>query len=156
MSERAEMIAMDTRLYLVPEREGWEFEAAGRWAWLSRLCWAALRKLNAVKPHWGKRAVYKFQPIEHKKIADRILTAIDGRIRNHEDLNAYAIVMGQKDYHEFMYDEKRMVPLGSQTFTFNAGRFGYRDKIFDVPVHVVETISGVALIPKVAIENRRP
>jgi hypothetical protein len=66
----------------------------------------------------------------------------------------YAIVMGMDDYMGLMSLSRDSMPMVD--FQFTAGPFGYRGETFGLPVHVVGTLSGIAAIPRVVIEQRAP
>lgn len=133
--------------------DGWDYKPV-RWAWLAASAWWLLRKLGAVKTRMTTVKAYRFRaPEASKSINDAVFRAIKERVRHGGLANEYAVVMGHETFRDLMRDSQDLRPMGSQVFQFRAGPFGYRGEMFSVPVHVVETVKGVALIPRVIIEK---
>ncbi len=139
-----------------------------RTKWLASLCWKILHKIGGLTPFSETVQVLEYRPADKAKVRERVLDAIHGIIDFwNDDLEKFAIVMGAADFYELRQSTS---VAGSTRFSVEAGpyrvitkdrngdlydedqRFRYKAKTFDLPVHVVHTLSGVAVIPKVLIE----
>jgi hypothetical protein len=133
--------------------DGWDYEPA-KFKPIARLAWWFLEKTGAVKRRFATSKVYRFrEPKASKDINEAVFLAIKDRIRHGGLADDYAVIMGHETFRDLMQVRDGLLPMGSQSFRFSAGPFSYRGEMFNVPVHVVETVKGVALIPRVIIEK---
>ena len=157
MSETREMMLMEpVELDFTNKRafDGWDYEPV-KLAILARAAWWLLTKLGAIKKRFGTTRIYKFrEPKASDSINEAVFRAIKDRIRHDGLPEDYAVVMGHETFREMMRVTQDLMPMGSQVFQFRAGPFGYRGEMFNVPVHVIETVKGVALVPRVVIERK--
>jgi hypothetical protein len=59
--------------------------------------------------------------------------------------------MGEATFDEVVSIEPHLSP-----FHLVVGKFGYKRTIFDIDVHVVPNLEGIALIPKKIVEKEVP
>jgi hypothetical protein len=138
--------------------EGWRMKSALKGWWrnkLAALCWHILHKLHAVEAFQYSEKIYRYGDTEQGKVTDLILKSVDAVLRHRGVPEDYCIVLGAKEFSELMRD----MPI-HEGFTVPAGRICrannvYRDEFRGLPVHVVPHLSGVAVLPKVIVENRR-
>lgn len=135
------------------EEQGYEYKPK-KWQWLTDILWKILNKLGAIRQHLGSVPYYEFR--KHEDNPD-FLEYIHKAIRVEEYYHRrgeYAVVMGIENYMLLKRQMNQSSPWGypPTDFQITAGPFGYRDKIFNIPIHVVTSLSGIAMIPKVIIE----
>jgi hypothetical protein len=138
--------------------EGWWMKSALKGWWrnkLAALCWHILHKLHAVEPFRYSEKFYSYGDAEQGSVTELILKSVDSALRHRAVPEDYCIVLGAKEFSELMRD----MPIHDH-LTVPAGRIcrvrdGYREEFRGLPVHVVPRLSGVAVLPKVIIEERR-
>ena len=135
-------------------QEGWELKKTA--APISRFLWWCLERLGAITPCLQTYYAYTFRPpAKSDTILGAVNNALRDRVRSYGDTKKYAVLMGYEDYLTYINETRDLMPIGDQTLRFNVGPFSYRGAVFNMPVHVVESIKGVALVPKVAVEEKR-
>jgi hypothetical protein len=146
------IIAGDMIDHPVYEQWGSEYHRHKRLGWVSDALWWALGKLGCLRPHMGTVHQWRFAgKVKNPDLLEAIHEAIDiEMVYRHPD--DYAVVMGIEDYMTLMNQSRDNMPFVG--FQFLAAPFGYRGEIFGIRVHVVNTLSGIAAIPKVVIEKQ--
>ncbi len=134
------------------EQWGWDYRPHKRLGWFTGALWWALGKLGGIGPHMGTVHQWRFQGhVKNPDVLQAIYKAIDIE-PIYRRPNDYAVVMGIEDYMTMMGQRRDTMPTSG--FQFTAGPFGYRGETFGIPIHVVNTLQGIACIPKVVIEQR--
>jgi hypothetical protein len=147
------IVAGDMRDFPLTEQWGWDYRRRANLGWLTDVLWWALRKLGAIHPHMGVVHQWRFQgKVKDPDVLKAIYEAVDIEMV-HRRPGEYAVVMGIEDYTSLMHQSRDNMP--PQGFAFTAGPFGYRGETFGIPVHVVNTMQGIAAIPRVIIEQQR-
>lgn len=124
-----------------------------RFAWLARLAWKLLHKLNALDIYSEKVTTWHYSKARATELADRIMEMRDDLERYYEDPDRYAVVMGQNDFMELMHApfmREEMVYIAR----INHCSSPYRGIVRGLPVHVVPWLAGMAVLPKVVIETK--
>lgn len=135
--------------------DGYDFEPT-KHKWLANIFWKALTRLGALKQRYGTEKTYKLRdPKNAQSVVDAVANALRNAERFFHRPGEYAVVMGHETYRDLMREQSPLMPMGGRSFEFVAG-VGYNGRIFNVPVHVVETVKGVAVIPKIVIEKNSP
>lgn len=124
-----------------------------KYKWLSRLVWKFLLRVKAV--HGGLAHPIKhftYGDMEREKLSNYIRSAIFELMERGESTDNYALVIGAKDMQELLSTEM----YGD--YTVNSGSFGVNirgeDYFYEkLPINVIATVSGFALIPKIIIEK---
>lgn len=120
---------------------------------LARACWWALKKMNALQPYSETVRTWQYVPHEQKALID-------------------AMIEAASDDFDYIYKGKAVFIIGGKTFSeltgapafrdmmrFAVGEFGHVDayggrRFYDIPIHVVPGMIGMAVVPKVIIETR--
>ncbi len=153
MTEQFNILAGSMVRHFRKEEQGIEYKPH-KHKWFTDLLWKLMNKMRVFRPYMENVPYYKFEVQESNP---NILKFIFENIQVQDVYNRpkdYAVVMGIDDYMRLKQQTEDNNPYGmpNNGFEFSAGPFGYRDKVFNIPVHVVTTMSGIALIPKVIIE----
>lgn len=131
--------------------DGWDYEPV-RHAWMAKALWWGLNKLGAVKVRMSTAKTYKLRdPRNAQSVVEAVANAIKNADRFFYKRDSYAVIMGHETYRTLMKEQSPLMPMGGRAFEFTA-ELGYNGRIFNVPVHVVETVKGVAVVPRVVIE----
>jgi hypothetical protein len=123
---------------------------------VARAAWWVLHKLGALSPYMESVRRWDYVPHEQKALHEAMLAAMP------EDL-------------EYIYNRKAVFIMGGQTFSelvnapafrdvmrFDTGPFGMAGgrhdlygghRMFDVPIHIVPNMTGMALVPRVIVEK---
>lgn len=133
--------------------DGWDYEPQ-KHEWLAKALWWGLKKIGAVKVRMSTSKVYK---LRDPKNAQSVVEAVANAIKNADQFfykrHSYAVIMGYETYRNLMGEQSSLMPMGGRAFEFTT-QIGYNGQMFGVPVHVVETVKGVAVVPKVVIEKQ--
>lgn len=133
-------------------RMGYEFKPK-KWEWFAKLLWKILNKLGAMQPHLGEIATYHFHAFHEKKLADYIIETQQDLHKVCEDPEKYCLIMGRENFCDLMEENKPFKQfhlLGDH----QAHPIGYNGRYMGLPVHVVNTMEGFAIIPKVIVEYK--
>lgn len=119
---------------------------------LARAAWWLLQKLNALEMHMETVSTWTYVPHAQAPLHDAMLKAIDGNLRYVADGKAVFII-GAADFSELAG-----APAFREMMRFHTGPFGINDpymgrRIFDIPIHVVPNMTGMAVVPRVIIEG---
>jgi hypothetical protein len=131
--------------------DGWDYEPV-RHEWLANALWWGLQKIGAVRVRMSTSKAYKLRdPKNAQSVVEAVANAIKNADRFFYKRDSYAVIMGYETYRTLMNEQSQLMPMGGRAFEF-AAQIGYNGRMFNVPVHVVETVKGVAVVPKVVIE----
>lgn len=123
-----------------------------RWGAIAKLLWRVLHKLNALEPFSEKVTKWTYEPAQQDELHEIMLKAI-----NEQPELAYnkkgVFIIGEKTFQELVD-----APIFRETMVFHTGPFGRHDpymgrQMYNVPIHIVPYMEGVALVPKVVIEQ---
>lgn len=139
---------------ILKERQGYEYRPK-RQKWLAKLCWFILNKLKAVHPHFGEVIRYTFHEYQQEKLTKLVFECLRERnFRDHENIDDYAFLIGREDFVALVREDENILTQFIKLGPFPAGPLGYEGQIFGIMVHVVNNLSGFAIVPKVAIEKK--
>lgn len=150
-----------TRVMAVEYPEGYKFFKPKKYAWLARKLWRALEKLHALQPWFHKFEVATYGNTEQKNLSDAIFKQIDYILRDGRNIEDFAIVVGGSTFNELtgmkMFQELS-VPLQMMRYyerrPENKGLYEYRYTYRGLYVHVNPYMEGIALIPRVILEEK--
>lgn len=132
--------------------DGWDYDPKNH-KWLADVLWWALGKIGALKARHSTHKAYRLRPPRNTQtVIEAVSRAIKNADRFYHERGSYALIMGHETYRELMREQAPLMPMGGRSFEFVA-EIGYNGRIMGVPVHVVETVKGVAVVPKVVIEK---
>lgn len=124
-------------------------------AWLARLLWRGLEKLNALEPYFSKVERHTYRETEQRRVDEAVFFAVDHLMRHGKNPDKYAIIMGAATFEELtgiLFRDYQQVPTGR--FGFQTAD-GYKAEFRGLPVHVIPFAVGVSLVPKVLIESKK-
>lgn len=138
--------------------EGYRVKCEIKSWWRSRVarwCWRLLHKLNAVEQYGFYETVYSYGPAEQDAVGSMIERGILELIDQGRNVEDYSIVLGAQDFAELVkgFTPQDLITVPSSRLTFR-GRGSYRAEFRGLPVHVVPNLSGLAILPKVIIEQK--
>ncbi len=125
---------------------------------VARAAWWLLNKLGALRPFFESVQRWEYVPHNQAPLHEAMMKAIDYDLRYIENGKAVFIIGGQT------FSELVSAPAFRDQMRFMTGPFyldgGSRDpyhgrRMFDVPVHVVPGMVGMAVVPRVIIEKRK-
>lgn len=137
--------------------EGYYFrEGTGSWFKdkISLLCWRLLHKIGALRQFGYYEKLIRYNEPEQEKLTDLVHDSIIHILNRDLDPDDFAIVVGAKEFSEIVgeaADFPSYITMPARTY-YKGGR-GYRAEFENIPIHVVQSISGAAVIPKVLIEK---
>lgn len=122
--------------------------------WLARMAWKLLKKLNALTPYMESVRRWEYVPHKQGALHEAMLKAVDYDLRYVYDGKA-AFIIGGATFSELVN-----APAFRDQMTFMTGPFGMDDgyrgrRMFDIPIHVVPNMVGMAVVPRVLIETKR-
>ena len=135
-----------------PERQKTPYKFLVKSNWACRLAWRFLGWMKALEPYYATVDRWTYVPHEQKALHDAMMEAAQGDLRYIWEGKAVFIVGGKT------FSELTQSPVFTQQMMFKTGPFGISDPyrgrhIFDIPIHVVPSMTGMALVPKVFIEE---
>jgi hypothetical protein len=123
-----------------------------RFAWLARLCWKLLHRLNALEMYSEKVVRWTYTKEAQETLTKMVMKMGDFLWEAADDPERYVVVCGAEDFHEALRS-----PEMRHEMVFSIGPFGsdrpYR-RMFNMDVHVVPYLSGIAVIPRVVVEKQ--
>lgn len=149
------------RMMAVEYPEGYKFFKPKKYAWLARKLWWALEKLHALQPWMHKFEVASYGYTEQEKVSDAILEQIDYILRDGRKVEDFAIVVGGSTFNELtsmkMF-QSLAVPLSMMQYNErrpeNKGLYEYRYTYRGLFVHVNPYMEGIAVIPRIILEEK--
>jgi hypothetical protein len=139
--ERIALYKMDTRTIRIPD--GWEFRPHGRLAWLQRLFWRWLVKMNAVGVHMTNEVQTIRLPCDADTVLGKIIEARQGLFRAYREPRE--VLIGPETLAELLNTPELRDWYSPFTIDSQAaiGDGSGRQRMFNLPVHVVPTMEGV-------------
>jgi hypothetical protein len=136
---RVQIYRMKEKSRLV--HEGWKLRAHGRLAWLHRLLWRTLGKLDALAPAMNEYVDVLRLPLDNEGVFERIF-------KSRQDL-----FMRRRRPTEVLIGPSTLAELincpelrdYSSPFAFSA-RAGFDRTIFDLPIRVIPQMEGVIVL----------
>lgn len=123
-----------------------------RHAWLARLCWKLLHRLKALEMYSETVETFTYTKEDQKTLTKMVMSIGDFLWDADDDPERYVVICGAMDFQEAIRS-----PEIHREMAFQIGPFGsdlpYR-RIFNMDVHVVPYMSGVAIVPRVVIEKK--
>ena len=122
---------------------------------LVRKAWNWLHRSRALKRYSAPVKTYSFGRAEEMKILEAVRGQINRMLQQGHEISDFAIICGAKTFYEITgaimhdYTAFNSIPL-------ECGFGGYRGTVCNMPLHVVPMMTGIAFVPKVAIEKRPP
>lgn len=136
--------------------QGWRMAAKPLTCWYKRIladfCYNMLIKLKATEEFHYEEQNYRFEYYAEKEITELLSQEITSILYDLKNIESYALVIGQKEYFELV-NSKVLNAADLTIHTKIVSHSGYKGTIWNIPIHVVSTLSGHALIPKVFIEK---
>lgn len=126
---------------------------AGR---IGRAAWWVLKKLNALSPYMESVHKYQYVPHEQKALHEAMLKAVNHDLRYVYEGKAVFIIGGST------FSELCNAPAFREQVMFMTGPFGMAGgrsdpyggrRMFDIPIHIVPHMVGMAVVPRVLIEK---
>lgn len=121
---------------------------------IARAAWWVLNKLKALEPFYEKVQRWEYVPHKQAALHEAMLAAIDHDLRFVYERKAVFII-GGKTFSELVgapaFRERMMFMTGE----FFMGSNPYAGQMFDIPIHVVPNMVGMAVVPRVIIETER-
>lgn len=119
---------------------------------IARAAWWLLQKMKALQIYHETIRTWTYEPHKQQALHEAMLTAADGDLRYIYEGKAVFIIGGQE------FSELTNAPVFREEMMFRTGPFGFQDayrgrQIFNIPIHVVPHMTGMAVIPKVLIER---
>lgn len=123
-----------------------------RFAWLARLCWKMLHKLNALEMFSEKVERWTYTQAAQEALTKKVMTMSEALWEASENPEKFVVICGALDFAEAAH-----TPEFRDALMFSIGPFGsekpYR-RMFNMDVHVVPYLKGVAVVPRVVIEKQ--
>lgn len=121
---------------------------------LARGAWWLLKKLNALEPYMETVRRWEYVPHKQDALHEAMLKAIDYDIEYIARGEAVFIIGGET------FSELVDSPAFRDNMRFSTGPFMARDayggrRMYDIPIHVVSNMTGIAVVPRVLVEERR-
>lgn len=121
--------------------------------WIARAAWWLLKKRRALTPFVETTRTWTFYPHHQQPLHDAMLKACDSDLPFIRDGKAVFIIGGRT------FQELTNAPAFKNTVTFECCPFKSEDpyygrRAFNIPVHVVPNMVGMALVPRVLIEMK--
>jgi hypothetical protein len=122
-----------------------------RFAWLARACWKLLHRLNALEMYSEKVQTWTYTEAAQETLTKMVMMMRESLWEASEHPDRWVVVCGAKDFHEAVN-----APEFRDAMTFSVGPFGrsipYR-QMFNMDVHVVPHLTGIAVIPRAIVEK---
>ena len=120
---------------------------------VSRALWWALKKLGVLEPYFETLRTWNYVPHDQSDLMEAVAKAYGERLDYVADGEAVFIMGGST------FAELSGAPAFQNMMAFDAGPFGRHDsyggrRIFNIPIHVVPNMTGMALVPRVLIETK--
>lgn len=121
---------------------------------VARWAWWVLHKLKALTPYVETVRRWEYVPHQQRALHEAMLEAVDHDLRYVADGKAVFIVGGAT------FSELASAPAFREQMQFMTGPFGVEDpyhgrRIFDIPIHVVPGMVGMAVVPRVIVETKK-
>lgn len=122
---------------------------------IARAAWWLLGKLGALEPYMEKVQRWEYVPHQQAALHEAMLAAVDQDLRYVYEGKAVFIIGGAT------FSELTGSPAFRDHMRFVTGQFHMNDpyhgrRMFDIPIHVVPGMVGMAVVPKVLIETQKP
>lgn len=154
MAEVQRVAIWPTSIMEVVERRATPYRLLERNAgYLARAAWWLLNKLKALEPYFETVRTWTYVPHEQAPLHEAMLKAVDYDLRYVADDKAVFIIGGAT------FSELVGAPAFQEQMRFSTGPFGMNDpyrgrRMFDIPIHVVPNMTGMAIVPRVIIESK--
>lgn len=121
---------------------------------VARAAWWALKRLKALKPYFQIVSKWTYVPHEQAALHEAMLKAVDYDLRFVADGKAVFIIGGKT------FSDLVSAPAFRDQMVFATGPFGMDDgyrgrRMFDIPIHIIPNMIGMAVVPRVLIETKR-
>lgn len=123
-----------------------------RHAWLSRLCWKILHRLNALEMYSETVETFNYTKEDQKTLTKMVMSIGDFLWEAADDPERYVVICGAMEFQEAIRSPELHHALAFQIGPFGTNR-PYR-RMFNMDVHVVPYLSGIAVVPRVVIEKQ--
>lgn len=118
----------------------YEFKPYGRFAFVQKMLWKLLLKMNVLKQYWDPQLNVKRVNINTKDFSKRLLEYYN---RSFPDrVRPSKVYMGPKEFDRLAhlsYKDQYSI------FTFNV-EMGYNGKLFNLPITVIPHMNGVLIV----------
>jgi hypothetical protein len=125
-----------------------------RHKWLANICWKLLHRLGALEMYSETVTTWTYTPEAKKALTDLVWSIREELEMYFEEPERYVVVCGAYDFQEAVHS-----PTFRDSMIFSVGPFGtdrpYR-RMFNIDVHVVPWLQGVAVLPRAVIEREVP
>jgi hypothetical protein len=121
--------------------------------WYIRLAFWMLTKQQVISTHWEAIETWTYVPAKQNDLHTVIMNCIRQDI-DYVNEGKAVFLIGGKDFSELAGS-----PVFREVTTFSTGPFHRNDpyrgrQIYGFPIHVVPHMTGVALVPRVLIEQK--
>lgn len=121
---------------------------------IARAAWWLLGKLKALDPYFEKVHRWEYVPHQQAALHEAMLKAVDHDLRYVADGKAVFIIGGAT------FSELVSAPAFRDQMLFMTGPFAMSDgyhgrRMFDIPIHVVPNMTGMAVVPRAIVEVQK-
>lgn len=121
---------------------------------VARSAWWLLKTMKALTPYFESVRKWTYVPHEQKALHEAMLAAVDYDLSFVADGKAVFIIGGAT------FSELVNAPAFRDQMRFMTGPFGMDDgyrgrRMFDIPIHVVPNMVGMAVVPRMLIEAKK-
>lgn len=121
---------------------------------VARAAWWLLQKLNALTPYMETVRQWDYVPDKQGPLHEAMLWAVNRDLRYIADGKAVFIIGGAT------FSELTKAPVFREHMMFMTGPFAMNDsyhgrRMFDIPIHIVPGMVGMAVVPRVFIEAKK-
>ena len=122
---------------------------------ISRFLWWVLKKMRRLQPYSETVRTWAYVPHQQDELHNAMLKALEeARFDMHDvyDDNLVFLIGGQD------FSSLAAAPAFGRQMMFETGPFGmqspyYGRRMFDIPIHVVPNMMGLAVVPRAIIEK---
>lgn len=122
---------------------------------IAKWMWRALLRMRALEPFGVPMKRIRYGEAEQEKVSDLIHDQLIHLLDRDQDPEDYALLVGAKEFAEIIGDPMDFCQhITVPARTYFRMRDGYKAEFDGIPIHVVQSMSGAVVVPKVLIEKR--
>lgn len=115
---------------------------------ITNFAWWILNKFSVLDWVMDEQESWKYTIIDRNKLSEEIFKTVKDLRYFAESPDKYALVIGGRTFQEIVGS-----PDFHHYFSLPLNSLAYSGQLFNIDAHVVPHLEGMALIPKVVIEN---
>lgn len=125
--------------------DAFDVKLEGRWLWIKKALWSALKKFGCVSAHWDREMLVRSVVVDPQRVTSLVLMEAKGQFLQMYRTTPVDVYIGMDDLADFLSEDLQR--MGSFSFEYSARiARGETPELLRMRVHAIPHMKGILLV----------